>query len=397
MNPRIIQALRGFSVVRWIRGGMTRLLARPLRRRPDARHFRAAIVKMDLIGDFVLALSAVRLALAHYGEEHCLLVVSPQVEPLAAAEFPRTPRLVLPPSVGHKLLWWAGWRARRLLRGYICAETVCLRHQRWDWDELVLGWLAAERSHVLYDEQSLAYYRERNTHPRLTTPPVPAAPADGPAQLPEGKGLCRELGLHRQLLSAVLQREVTMEEILPEFSRTDRERSPRGRGIGVTPYSSATCKDFPEDLLLQALRELRKHTDESIRLWGAGDQQSRLQRLAARLRDGGVTGVECLPPRPLADFVHEVAEVRLVLTADTATAHIATALDRPTLVLIGGGHYGQFGPWRKSSRQVWLTHRLDCFGCSWNCIHPEPYCLTKIEAAAVCSTVAQLWSQEAVP
>jgi ADP-heptose:LPS heptosyltransferase len=397
MNPASNPNRPGWTVVRWMRGLITRMLARPLPRKPDARHYRAAIVKVDLIGDFVLALSAIRMALNHYGEEDCLLVVSPQAEPLAAAEFPRSPRLLLPPSVGHKRLLFAGWKARRLFQSIHCDEVVCLRHQRWDWDELVLQWLATNRDHVLYDETSLDYYRDRNTHPCLIAPRRLAVPSGGLVMPHEDVATCRELWLHCQLLALVTRRKVSMEEILPNFTLTDSERSDKGTGIGVTPFSSTSIKDIPEELLLQALHELRKLTDEPIFLWGSDDQQPRLKRLAERLRNKGMTNVECPPNVSLVAFVHQVEAVRLVLTVDTVTAHIATALDRPALVLIGGGHHGQFGPWQKSSRQVWLTNRMDCFGCSWNCVHSEPFCLTRIDATKLRSTVAKLWSQDAMP
>jgi len=374
-----------------MRACMTRSLARPPVRRPAARRFRAAIYKVDLIGDFVLALSAIRLALAQYGEERCLLVVSPQAEPLAAMEFPRTERLVLPPSVGHRRLVQTGLLARRKLRDYACEEVLCLRHQRWDWDELVLGWLAAKRTHVLHDETSLGYYRDRNTHARWpgAGAGLPEPNRGGmPVSAPSGDW-CRELRLHRELLSGAFIGDLPAVDVLPRFLSVEAVGA--GRGIGVAPFSSVLIKDWPEKLLVVALRELRHLTQEPIVLWGGAGQLSRLQHLAVRLRADGVTGVECAPVLPLAGFVRQVAEARFILSADSAAAHIATALDRPTLALMGGGHYGQFAPWQKSARQLWLTNRLDCFGCSWNCIHSTPLCLTEIAEAKIRAAVAQLW------
>jgi len=93
--------------------------------------------------------------------------------------------------------------------------------------------------------------------------------------------------------------------------------------------------------------------------------------------------VECAATRGTVEFAEAISQAELVLTVETSTAHIATALDRPTIVLNGGGHYGQFAPWRRSARQIWLTHRLDCFGCGWRCPYPAPYCLTRIAAEQV--------------
>jgi ADP-heptose:LPS heptosyltransferase len=82
-------------------------------------------------------------------------------------------------------------------------------------------------------------------------------------------------------------------------------------------------------------------------------------------------------------LVDLLAGATWVLAADSAAAHIATALDRPAVMLLGGGCPGQFAPWRRSPRQVWLEHPLPCFDCGWRCTQPEPYCMTRIGAAQV--------------
>ena len=379
--------------VRWLRGLITRRLAHPLPRSPGARHFRAVIVKVDRLGDFVLALSAIRRALAHFGEEQCLLLVSPSAEPFAAREFPRTPRLVLPPAVGHKRLLWEGWKARRLLRDVSCEEVVCFRHQRWDWDELLLLWLGGRRSHVLDDPENMDCFSARNTFflpgaERVNFVPPPAAPET------EGARGCRELEMHRQLLAAVTGRSVTLDEVLPRFGQIGR--GPVKAGILVSPLGSDPIRDFPEALLGDALQTLRQHSASPILLYGDASQRPRLLRLAEKFRACGLQRVECAAAVGVMEFAEAIGQAELVLTVETSTAHIAAALDRPAVVLIGGGHFGQFGPWRRSARQAWLTHPMDCFGCNWRCIHPEPYCLTRIATDSLHAAIAQVL-QEGAP
>jgi len=381
--------------LRWLRGWITRLLARPLRREPGARAFRAALVKVDRLGDFVLAVSAIRRALAHYGAEQCLLVISPQVEPFAAREFPRTPRLVLPPAVGHKRLLGEGRKARRLLRGISCEEVVCFRHQRWDWDELLLLWLGGRRCHVLDDAGNRELFAAQNTYvfparervEFVLPPPAPETPGG-----PRG---CRELEMHRQLLAAVTGRAVNLEEILPRFEQI-------GSGavatrIVVAPLGSDPIRDFPAALLVEALRALRTQSSSPVALVGDPSQRPRLLQLVEVLRAAGLTNVECAAPMSVVEFAEAVAQAELVLTVETSTAHLAAAFDRPAVVLIGGGHFGQFGPWRRSARQVWVTQAMDCFGCNWRCIHPAPYCLTRIAPKALQDAVAQARREGATP
>ena len=40
-----------------------------------------------------------------------------------------------------------------------------------------------------------------------------------------------------------------------------------------------------------------------------------------------------------------------------------------------------------------LFHPMDCFGCNWYCIYKEPYCLTKIDATAVFSSIEKILSE----
>jgi ADP-heptose:LPS heptosyltransferase len=368
--------------VRALRAWLSRLLARPLVRRKP-RDFRAAIVKLDRIGDAILAVAAIRAILQRHGEAQCLLIVTPLAAPLLAAEFPATPQLVLPIEVGHKRLLWEGRKARKLLCEFNCAEAICLRHQRSDWDELVLAWVGARRTYVLDEARAARESADRRTFSYRTGERrqfVEPAIADSEE--------CRELERHRQLLARVLDRPVAAAEMIPRFERVGAKV--KRSGIVVTPFGTAAIRDFPEPLLLAAVQAIRAHGLAPITLLGNGPQQPRLRRLAETLRAGGITNVECAAPAGVVAFAEAVAGAELVLTVETATAHLAAAFDRPAVILIGGGHYGEFGPWHRSAHQVWVTHQLECFGCSWQCIFPEPYCLTRISPDSVRGAVAQL-------
>ena len=72
-----------------------------------------------------------------------------------------------------------------------------------------------------------------------------------------------------------------------------------------------------------------------------------------------------------------IENAALILTMDTATAHISTALDKPTIVIAGDGGGGQFS-WRRSAKQIWLQRNMPCAGCGWVCTQSEPYCITGI-------------------
>jgi ADP-heptose:LPS heptosyltransferase len=347
---------------------------------PAPKYLRLAIVKLDLLGDFVLALSAIRLLLAHHGEEQCLLVISPAAEPLAQREFPRTPRLLLPASQGHWLALRAATKFRRQLGSFEFEQVICLRHQRWDYDELVLSWMRANE-HLRLETGFTERMRPELRTFWLDAPGAQVWSDEGFTS--EGR-LCRELARHGALVAAATGSRPNEEEILPMLSASAEV----DEAVVVTPLSSRPVKDFPVALLIAALKEVRRQSSLPVVLIGSAPQKAQLERLRREIAAREIGEIKVRADLRFEDYVNLLAAAPLVLTVDTATAHLATALDRNTVVLLGGGHYGEFGPWQRSPRQVWLTEHMDCFGCDWRCIHPAPYCLTQISADLLVEAVA---------
>lgn len=371
-------------LLRAVRGGLMRALpARPLG--PPRRRFRAVIFKVDRIGDFILALGAIRVALREWGEDQCLLVVSPLAEELAAREFPRTPRLVLPPFVGLKRLLPAVWAARKALGEIECEVALGLRHQRWDFDELCLAWLHASRVYVMEDVSRPAMYAHRRTY-ALARAGRPVFQEEAGAAA--GGESCRELQMHRQLLSGVLGRPVTSGEVGPTLAPGP---SLPAAEIVICPLGSHALRDLPLSALFAALGAGRAAGWSAV-LVGSAAQSGRLHEIRATLELRGFPGVRVKADLSLAEFVQVLAAAPLVVTTESAAAHLATALDRPVVVIVGGGHFGQFGPWRRSVRQIWLTNPLECFGCNWSCVHPEAFCVTGVTPLQVTQAVTQLLS-----
>jgi glycosyltransferase involved in cell wall biosynthesis/ADP-heptose:LPS heptosyltransferase/predicted O-methyltransferase YrrM len=67
---------------------------------------------------------------------------------------------------------------------------------------------------------------------------------------------------------------------------------------------------------------------------------------------------------------------RLCVTADSAPAHIAAAVNCPHVVLLGGGHYGRFMPYSQMTTLVYYP--MNCYNCNWKCRHEEAFCITRI-------------------
>lgn len=77
----------------------------------------------------------------------------------------------------------------------------------------------------------------------------------------------------------------------------------------------------------------------------------------------------------------------LVVSNDSALAHMAATTGTPSVVLLGGGHFGRFFPYPEtglSAKQVCVTHKMVCFHCNWRC----PYIDHQNKTAPCVSTIA---------
>ena len=69
----------------------------------------------------------------------------------------------------------------------------------------------------------------------------------------------------------------------------------------------------------------------------------------------------------LLDLMNHAAAV---LSNDSGPAHLSIALGAPTVVIVGGGHFGCFVPYPKQitpPQTRFVFHEMDCYHCFWRC------------------------------
>ena len=69
----------------------------------------------------------------------------------------------------------------------------------------------------------------------------------------------------------------------------------------------------------------------------------------------------------LLDLMNHAA---LVISNDTGPAHLSIALGRPTVVIVGGGHFGSFVPYPeevKPQNALFVYQEMECYHCFWRC------------------------------
>lgn len=329
----------------------------------------------------MLSLGALRLLASHHGEANCEIVVSSPVVDLARAEFPQARIISLPligssRGFGRAVRGWFKWRQSLAA---LTADTVfCLRHHRNLEEECALRWMNARRVVGLMNSTRAITAADQAMLPRTLTEqalrPVHTQPA-----------LCLELENHRCLLQLALGREVAVEEMLPYLNSTTPKA---GSALLLAPFSSTAFKDYPNQFLAEAVALLLDQVALPVQLAGSLGDRPRLEELRRQLDSRTGLSVELLPAGSVVEFGRAIARARAVLTVDTGAAHLATALDKPTVVIHNGVHFGEFGPWCRSARQRWLVHSLPCFGCGGQCSYPQPACIHRVEPGTVADALA---------
>lgn len=332
------------------------------------------IFKPDGAGDLILAAGAIRLATEYVGAVNLALVVSDQSAAAARFLFPGV-HIVTIPLMGNSVVRMAVLLLTRgqALRSARAETMLSLRHQRTAAQEILLSKLSAGASFGL-----------ANVH-RFFSPLYPPAfehVFSGLARYPTASapGMCLELEAHRTTMELFFRRRITLQEVIPRLTHAECESS----GILVSPFAGGPLRDLPVSMLQPVLTRLARRYAEPIDFVCAPRDESRMRSLLEVLARGGVQAQWASTPT-FAEFYARVARSRAIFTTDTSTAHLATALDKPTVAILGGAHYGYFGPWRRSARQLWLTSEMDCFGCNWSCKYPSPLCISDVRPDAIVS------------
>ena len=324
-------------------------------RRFAAGIVRVFILKPDGIGDFVLASGALRLLARECGEENLVLVVKSLLVPLARSQFPRATVIDLPVAAERKVINLFAWNFMVCLPVWWRLRTtrvdaaVCLRSMR-NYLETFL-FLSSQAGRRVASENILLRGR-RKVRTVVETTAIRFFRTEL-VDYPQTAGeIPLEVEAHRRVMTRLLRREVTGAEVLPVLQAP----APAGGDYWIcAPITNLKSKLYPPAKWGEIFRGLQPEAaDKKILLAGSEDQRASLEEVLAALRKNGCARAEIVFPADLVEFVNLIAGAEMVLTVDTAAAHFATALDRPTLVLFSGLHRGMFGPWRRSERQSWL-------------------------------------------
>lgn len=329
---------------------------------------RCFLFKPDGIGDFFIASGTIRFLAREFGEENLTIATLPVMAPVVRGQFPKATLAPLPIIKKRKLLNVFVANSIRCFPVWIRLVkdphdlSISLRHMR-DYLMNVLFYSVRSPRRLVCENQLLGNGRpvrrwtERVFTALFRPEQIPYPPYEG--------GIPRELEINRRLLSRALGRDVAISEIWPELRRVGK--SPVGDPYWVcAPFANGGGKDYPADRWAELFSLLGKSGKlPKLILTGSADQHHRLGEFARTLTaasPGLASSISIMHPPDLQLFIDLLAGASLVLTVDTAAAHAATALDRPTVVLFSGQHHGTYGPWTRSELQRWIQPEESLLG-----------------------------------
>ena len=157
-------------------------------------------------------------------------------------------------------------------------------------------------------------------------------------------------------------------------------------------------KIYPADKLEAALGMHDRRTFHCVLLGTPAEARTNalveehLKRLANVRAVINLTG--CTTVREL---VHVLDRCDTIIASDSAPLHLAVALGKPTVGIIGGGHCARFYPWGKPKINRVVQRIMDCYGCNWHCKYPTMQCVHDIPPRDVAQELEHILSPPESP
>ncbi len=187
---------------------------------------------------------------------------------------------------------------------------------------------------------------------------------------------------HETLRGLELTEFLGFPSVEPEMVLVPREEDEEGatrlleqhgieRFVVVHPGSSASSRTYPAERYTSVVEELAGKGGLPVLVTGGPGEEDLSRRVA------GSVGVPLGGETSFGEFAALVGRATVVVTNNTGTTHVASALKTPVVTVFAGTNPPeQWGPWRTLSRL--LTHPVPCAPCYKRVCPIGHECLTGI-------------------
>jgi predicted lipopolysaccharide heptosyltransferase III len=359
------------------------------RRLPHKVPERILVVKLDHIGDVLLATPALRALRETHPEGEIDALVAPGSEAILAGNSTLN-RVFLYDSPRFRRKSDAAGAApapRATLDSVARRRYTTVVELRGDWRTLALPFRVGAARRVDRGTARLRAWIERRARGAKARRPLHEVETN--------------LEVVRPLLRGGPPVAPRVEMEVPSEAAASMRRKLEGAGVDlrspivcIHPGAAWRPRAWRSERFAKVAEWVRERCGARVVVLGSAEERDIEGALRAACSGMGITwlfGALTLP---------EVAalfdEARLLIGNDSGLAHVAAARGLPSIVLFGPQDPARFRPW--SEKTIVLHHRVPCFPCPQTvCVRPENPCVNLIEVGEVEAKVLEIWGEKNAP
>ncbi|CAA9452413.1 MAG: ADP-heptose--lipooligosaccharide heptosyltransferase II [uncultured Rubrobacteraceae bacterium] len=206
---------------------------------------------------------------------------------------------------------------------------------------------------------------------------------------------------HETLRGLELTESLSFPPVEPEMVLVPRTEDEEGaaqllerhgveRFVLVHPGASASSRAYPPERYAEVVEELAGQSGLPVLVTGGPNEEDLTRRVA------GSAGVSLGGETSFGVFASLAGRAAVVVTNNTGTTHVASALKRPVVTVFAGTNPAeQWGPWRTPNRL--LTHPVPCAPCYKRVCPIGHECLTGIAPGIVVDAALRLLHESLLP
>lgn len=330
--------------------------------RKSAHPSGVAIVRLDVIGDFILWLDAAKELRRLYPNKKITLFASNVWSSLAKV-LPYWDEVI--PVDRNKLIRNPIYRFKALRRirllGIESAIQPNLSREFRRGDSLIRASGALHRIGSIGDLSNMTSWQKMFSD-RWYSQLLPAK-AEPLMELQRNAEFLRNLGL-RKFAANIPSLPKSMD--LPVNLTIEKP------SFVIFPGASRPGKLWPVERYGELLSKLTHSNSMLAVLCGSAEERA----LCSRVIDAsGMEALNLAGETSLQELVEVIRRSKFLVGNDSSAVHIAAAVGTPSVCILGGGHYGRFMPYvvdgADQTAPVPVIHRMECFGCNWQCTQPH--------------------------
>lgn len=159
--------------------------------------------------------------------------------------------------------------------------------------------------------------------------------------------------------------------------------------VGISPGAAyGGAKRWLPERFAEAAVQVARETNSSVRIFGTAQEREICAQVAGLIAGAGVEVTNIAGSTTLAQFIDQVAECEVMITNDSGSMHIASALGVPTVAIFGATNDVTTGPTGPLARVV--REPVECSPCLLRECPIDHRCMTRVSSARVAETALEL-------